>query len=82
MYLGCHDPDSCKCDVSFDYISKDISNGILRATVDSDKKTELKVNLLNDGLEPSHGIILDVTSTVLLNDLAQECEDDGHDEQV
>ena len=68
--------------MSFDYISKDITNGILRATVDSDKKTELKVNLRNNGLEPSHGMILDVTSTVLLNDLAQECEDDGHNEQV
>ena len=50
--------------------------------MDSDKKTEFKVNLRNNGLEPSHGIILDVTSTALLNDLAQECEDDGHDEQV
>ena len=80
--VGCQVPDSCKCDLSFDYISKDITNGILRATVDSDKKTEFKVNLRNNGLEPSHGIILDVTSTVLLNDLAQECKDDGHDEQV
>ena len=68
--------------MSFDYILKDIHNGILKATVDSDKKTELKVNLRNNGLEPSHGMILDVTSTVLLNDLAQECEDGGHDEQV
>ena len=50
--------------------------------MDSEKKTELIVNLRNNGLEPSHGMILDVTSTVLLNDLAQECEDDGHDEQV
>ena len=50
--------------------------------MDSDKGTELNVNLRNNGLEPSHGMILDVTSTVLLNDLAQECEDDGHDEQV
>ena len=68
--------------MSFDYISKDITNGVLRTTVDSDKKTELKVDLRNNGLEPSHGMILDVTSTVLLNDLAQECDDDGHDEQV
>ena len=68
--------------MSFDYISKDITNGILRATVDSDKKTELKVNLRNNGLEPSHGMILDVTSTILLNELAQECEDDGRNEQV
>lgn len=68
--------------MSFDYISKDITNGNLRTKVDSDKKTELIVNLRNNGLEPSHGMILDVTSTVLLNDLAQECEDDGHDEQV
>ena len=68
--------------MSFDYISKDITNGVLRTTVDSDKKTELKVDLRNNGLEPSHGMILDVTSTVLLDDLAQECEDDGHDEQV
>ena len=50
--------------------------------MDSDKRTELNVNLRNNGLEPSHGMILDVTSTVLLNDLAQECEDDGHDVQV
>ena len=68
--------------MSFDYISKDITNDILRATVDSDKRTELNVNLRNNGLEPSHGMILDVTSTALLNDLAQECEDDGRDEQV
>ena len=68
--------------MSFDYISKDITNGNLRTTVDSEKKTELLVNLRNNGLEPSHGMILDVTSTVLLNDLAQECEDEGHDEQV
>ena len=68
--------------MSFDYISKDISNGNLRTTVDSDKKTELKVNLRNDGLEPSHGIKLDVTSTVLLTNLAQECEDGGHEERV
>ena len=68
--------------MSFDYISKDITNGNLRTTVDSEKKTELIVNLRNNGLEPSHGMILDVTSTVLLNDLAQECKDDGHDEQV
>ena len=50
------------------------------ATVDSDDETELKVSLRNDGVEPSYGMALEVSSTVLLTNLASECEENAEKE--
>ena len=45
------------------------------ATVDSEDETELKISLRNGGLEPSYGMALEISSTIVLINLASECEE-------
>ena len=61
--------------MSFDYSSQNIINDNLMATVDSEDETELKISLRNGGLEPSYGVALEISSTILLANLASECEE-------